>query len=293
VFSIPSITDDQLQEMWRACGEVSTEPDASRACLRLAERLSAILGAPAVVFRREVSRWKLLGETSPVAPGRTPPAEGDLDRALTPLEGSYSLVTTTGGSTWTTVSLDEDVRSQSVLLLPGDWTTGTPAQWLPRFASTASMAIRLAAARQVSRSNELLAVTAHAFARKLTQLSGDRTLYQCIVDTAAQMTNARLAGLSMYQPHEGALAMAATYGYSSDSVGHVRIVPGSGIIGGVFASKKPLLVRDTAQVPGLTPRSRRYRTGSFMAVPIIASDSALGVVTLAYHNPVPFSCLTH
>jgi hypothetical protein len=30
------------------------------------------------------------------------------------------------------------------------------------------------------------------------------------VDTAAQMTDARLAGLSMYQPQEGALAMAAT-----------------------------------------------------------------------------------
>src|SRR6185503_9777581 len=84
-----------------------------------------------------------------------------------------------------------------------------------------------------------------------------------------------------YQPQEGALAMAATYGYPPESVGHVRIVPGSGIIGGVFASKKPLLVRDTARVPGLTPRSRRYRTGSFMAVPIIANDAALGVVTLA------------
>ena len=115
-------------------------------------------------------------------------------------------------------------------------------------------------------------------------MSGDRTLHQCIVDTAAQMTDARLAGLSMYQAQEGALAVSATYGYPSESVGHVRIVPGSGIIGGVFASKKPLLVRDTAQVPGLTPRSRRYQTGSFMAVPIIANDSALGVVTLADRN---------
>jgi diguanylate cyclase (GGDEF)-like protein len=281
LFSTPSMTGEQLQEMWRACSEVSTEPDASHACRRLAERLTEILKAPAVVFRRDVSRWKLLGESSPVVPGRTAPAGTELDLALTPLDGSYTIVQSAGGSTWTAVSLDEDLRSQSVLLLPGDWTSGGPAEWLPRFASTASIAIRLAAARQVSRSNELLAATAHAFARKLTQLSGDRTLYQCIVDTAAQMTNARLAGLSMYQPHEGALAMAATHGYPSESVGHVRIVPGSGIIGGVFATKKPLLVRDTAQVPGLTPRSRRYRTGSFMAIPIIANDTALGVVTLA------------
>jgi hypothetical protein len=51
-------------------------------------------------------------------------------------------------------------RSQSVLLLPGDWTSSGSTDWLPRFASTASIAIRLAAARQVSRSTELLAATA-------------------------------------------------------------------------------------------------------------------------------------
>jgi hypothetical protein len=179
------MTDEQLQEMWRACSEVSSEPDASHACRRLAQRLTEILRAPAVVFRRDVSRWKLLGETSP-APDRTAPSGAELDRALTPPDGCHALVKSADGSTWTAMSLDEDLRSQSVLLLPGDWTTGGSTDWLPRFASTASIAIRLAAARQVSRSNELLAATAHAFARKLTQLSGDRTLYQCIVDTAAQ-----------------------------------------------------------------------------------------------------------
>jgi hypothetical protein len=178
VFSIPSMTDEQLQEMWRACSEVSTEPDASHACRRLAERLTEILNAPAVVFRRDVSRWKVLGETVLAMPGRIVPAGAELDHALTPLDRSYSVVKSAAGSTWTAVSLDEDLRSQSVLLLPGDWTVGDPARWLPRFASTASMAIRVATARHVSRSNELLAATAHAFARKLTQLSGDRTLYQ-------------------------------------------------------------------------------------------------------------------
>ena len=281
MFSTPSVSDEQLQAIWRACSEVSTQPDARQACRRLAERLTSILTAPAVIFRRDVSPWKLLGGTSMVTPGPAAPDVRELDQVLPVFGNGYRTIETGGGSTWTAIPLDEDLPSQSLLLLPGDWTTGKPAEWLPRFASTASIAIRLAAARQVSRSNELLAATAHAFARKLTQLSGDRTLHQCIVDTAAQMTDARLAGLSMYQPDEGALAVAATHGYPAESVGHVRIVPGSGIIGGVFSSKKPLLVRDTARIPGLTPRSRRYQTGSFMAVPIIANDSALGVVTLA------------
>jgi diguanylate cyclase (GGDEF)-like protein len=114
-------------------------------------------------------------------------------------------------------------------------------------------------------------------------LSGEREIHQFIVDATARAVNARLAGLSVYQPKEAAITVAATYGYPSESVGHVRIAPGSGIIGGVFSSKKPLLVRDTARVPGLTPRSQRYQTASFMALPVVAGSEVLGVLTLADH----------
>ena len=97
MYSTPSLTGEQLQEMWRACSDVSGEPDASHACRRLAERLTDILAAPTVVFRRDVSRWKLLGETSPMVPGKTAPAGEELDRALTPLDGTYALVRSAGG----------------------------------------------------------------------------------------------------------------------------------------------------------------------------------------------------
>ena len=36
-------------------------------------------------------------------------------------------------------------------------------------------------------------------------------------------------------------------------------------------------------MPGLTPRSQRYQTASFMALPVIAGSEVLGVVTLADH----------
>jgi diguanylate cyclase (GGDEF)-like protein len=42
-------------------------------------------------------------------------------------------------------------------------------------------------------------------------------------------------------------------------------------------------VRDTTRIPGLTPRSQRYRTASFMALPVVSGSEALGVVTLADH----------
>ena len=203
MFSTPSVTDDQLQAIWRACSEVATQPDARQACRRLAERLSEILHAPALVFRRDVSPWKVVSPPGTFAFDMTAPAVGELDQVLPFFDGAYKTIQLPGGAPWTAVPLDEDLPSQSLLLLPGDWTDGRPAAWLPRFAATASIAIRLAAARNASRSNELLAATAHAFAQKLTRLSGDRTLHQCIVDTAAQMTDARLAGLSMYQAAGG------------------------------------------------------------------------------------------
>ena len=281
MFSTASLTDEQLQAMWHACSEISSQPDARQASRRLSERLSEILAAPTVVFRRDVSPWKLFGASGALADGLPAPTAAQLDQLVPFVDASYQTISGPGNACWTPVPLDEELPSQSLLMLPGDWRTGQAAEWLPRFARTASMALRLAAAREASRSSETLAAVTHAFAKKLTQLTGGQLLYQCIIDTAARLTDARLGGLSVYKPQEGTISVAATHGYPSETVGHVRIVPGSGIIGGVFSSKKPLLVRDTARVPGLTPRSRRYQTGSFMAVPILANEDALGVVTLA------------
>jgi diguanylate cyclase (GGDEF)-like protein len=283
VFSTGGVTDEQLHAMWYACSEISSQPDPQEACRRLSERLSQIIQAPAAVFRRDVSPWKLVAGSQPdlEGPFAADSIAAELDRLVAVPDVGQLPAGLRGEARWTPVPLEDEPSSQSMLVLPGDWRSGPAAQWLPRFARTASMALRLAATRQAARKGEGLAAVAYSFARRLGQISGDRALHQFIVDAAARTANARLAGLSVYHAKEGAITVAATYGYSSESVGHVRIVPGSGIIGGVFSSKKPLLVRDTSRVPGLTPHSQRYQTPSFMAIPIVAGDDALGVVTLA------------
>jgi diguanylate cyclase (GGDEF)-like protein len=284
VFSTAGVTDEQLHAMWYACSEISSQPDARQACRRLSERLSQIISAPTAIFRRDVSPWKLVA-SSPAPDGSNAvvaaPAAAQLENLVPAPDACYLPIGGRDNPHWTPVPLDEEVPAQSLLLLPGDWRIGPAAQWLPRFARTASMALRLSAARQAARKGEGLAAVAYSFARKLGQISGDRVLHQFIVDAAAKTANARLGALSVYHAKEGSITVSATYGYPSETVGHVRIVPGSGIIGGVFSSKKPLLVRDTTRVPGLTSRSQRYQTASFMAIPIVAGEDALGVVTLA------------
>ena len=285
VFSTTGVTQDQLHAMWSACSEIASEPDTRSAYQHLSERLSKIIAAPAVVFRRDVSPWRLVGRAAVNRDADAGPSTPAASAALEPLvpvsDARYLPITGPDNTQWTPVPLDEALPSQALLLLPGDWHQGPTAPWLPRFARTISLALRLVSARQSARRSDGLLAEAHAFARKLGQITGDRALHQFIIDETAKAAGARLGGLAVYEPKEAAITVSATYGYPSEAVGHVRIVPGAGIVGGVFSSRKPLLVRDTTRVPGLTGRSRRYQTASFMAIPIVAGEDTLGVITLA------------
>jgi diguanylate cyclase (GGDEF)-like protein len=65
-------------------------------------------------------------------------------------------------------------------------------------------------------------------------------------------------------------------------VDYVRIRPGEGIAGGVFASGKPMVVEDIAGEPELRAHMRsRYRTGSFASVPVRVADRIMGVINVA------------
>jgi diguanylate cyclase (GGDEF)-like protein len=53
-----------------------------------------------------------------------------------------------------------------------------------------------------------------------------------------------------------------------------------GVIGSVYRDRSSLHVTDVAAAPGLGRRRPRYRTGSFVALPITAGEETLGVVCL-------------
>jgi diguanylate cyclase (GGDEF)-like protein len=278
LFSSAGVTDDQLHAMWQVCSDIAAEPDTRRACRRLADEVTRIIAAPALVFRRDVSPWKAIGASSAAA---HPPLAPQLD-ALTLWTGPTPVpIAGSDDACWTPVPLGDDAPSQALLLLPGDWQSGHVSAWLPRFAATASLALRLVSARASARRGQALAGMAYAFARKAGQVTTLRPVHQLIVETAARSADARLVSLTVQRPHETMLTVAATHGYPREAVGDVRISPGTGVVGGVFVSKRPLLVRDTSRVPGFTSPSTRYRTTSFMALPIVAGREALGVLTLA------------
>ena len=120
----------------------------------------------------------------------------------------------------------------------------------------------------------------YAFSRRLAQVNELAPLLRLVLDSIAERVGAQQAAIALYDDSLGRLTIAATRGYPAVLVEDLRIPPGTGVIGEVFVSRKPRLVVDAAREMGAQPRRRRYRTGSFMALPLFTEAHGLGVVTL-------------
>ncbi|MGE3842096.1 MAG: diguanylate cyclase [Vicinamibacterales bacterium] len=132
---------------------------------------------------------------------------------------------------------------------------------------------------QLARAEHII-TAAFAFSRGLTKVGGGLPLLHFIIETMADASRAEVGSLAVLDPDEGQLRIAVTHGYPSLLVEHVRLGPGEGILGRVLETRRPLLVRDIEDVPGLTARSR-YRTRSCVAVPLLAGSTPIGVVAFA------------
>jgi diguanylate cyclase (GGDEF)-like protein len=121
----------------------------------------------------------------------------------------------------------------------------------------------------------------YAFSRRIGQLTETGPLSRLILETIANRVDAQQAALALFDDAAGRLAIVATHGYPSVLVEDLRIAPGSGVIGEVFSSRQPLLISDAERERQSQPRRRRYRTGSFMALPLYTDSLGLGVLTFA------------
>jgi GAF domain-containing protein len=131
-------------------------------------------------------------------------------------------------------------------------------------------------------------VATHRLTRVLGRIEGLREVCTLVVRHVARCIGARFVAFAV-PVDEDKLAIVATYGYPTALVRMIRIVPGTGVIGSVYATGMPLLVKDVTEVQGFQRRPR-YRTNSFMAAPISSGREVLGVVCVADRlDDQPFS----
>ncbi len=238
----------------------------------LASAVSALLQAPSVLMLREDGAWRVEAsaggadlEPDPVSLAAM--LGGDLSQPFIAVES------TPGGRPWVCVPLTVDPTRSRVLLI------ASAARAVGSAAAELTFAPLLAGARAASRAASRIMRRAYRFSRALGVGLSRQEQYQLIVDSLAGAARARIGALALKDPASAFLSVVATSGYPAALVTDLQIAPGVGIIGGTYVSGRPVVVSDVATL-GRPPRPR-YRTASFIAVPLRARREVLGVACLA------------
>jgi diguanylate cyclase (GGDEF)-like protein len=172
---------------------------------------------------------------------------------------------------WTLVGLAATPSTPVILLLEGDWTGSA--------SELARLARDLSGTTRGGRAPWALDAATRRLTRTLADTSGLVAVGEAVLHFVVQAVPSRIASLAV-TTGDGELSIVATLGYPHALVEHLRIASGAGVIGGVHQTRAPLVVADVSASPGLDRQRSRYRTNSFVAIPIIAGSETLGVVSL-------------
>ena len=265
------LTADARRALRNLAASLADAPRLRAAADTLAQGAARVLHVSAAVERRGpegVAVFAGIPAAGAGAPARVPSWEDpdDLDTAL--LAQQEFPLGTHGGAEW-------------VLVLTGRWDEPRAQAFFVEFARLAAVALKAPALREVAARSDNVIASAYMFTRRLSRLHGSDPLPQFIVDGLAMAARADLASLATWDADAAHLRIVATHGYPAVLVEHVRVPPGQGVLGRVFEARSPMLVTNLDQVPGLHSRRPRYRTPSFLAVPLLADGDVLGVVCLA------------
>jgi diguanylate cyclase (GGDEF)-like protein len=226
----------------------------SSACARIVEELGRTMQLPCAILGRSGQSWEVVARS---------PGELDVrdDRA-----GSIEVPLGVAGGV------------ERVLLFVGQDGVPVPDKGrrdvLQKTLGDALMLVAMRAEVARSRRNDL---HCYRFAAELLRSRGRTHLYRFIVERMAEAVRAHTASLSLYVPSEIALSVVATYGYPAVLVDHVRVSPGEGVLGRVFATRRAeCATMPSSSTPSI--RQRRYRGDSYMAVPLRSGSTVLGVV---------------
>lgn len=164
------------------------------------------------------------------------------------------------------------------LAIEGDWSYVRDA--LMAGAAILALALQVVRERATTTETARLLVDGYAKIRRLSRWRTQEDLARQVVSDIAELLGAERVSLALYRDDEECLRVVATEGFLLDVVKDVRIVPGEWVIGHVYASRRPVFVRDVSRLSAFSSNPTRYRTLSFAAVPMLAGSQAVGVITV-------------
>jgi diguanylate cyclase (GGDEF)-like protein len=124
-----------------------------------------------------------------------------------------------------------------------------------------------------------LLVDVYKLARRIGRSGAIDAVCQHVVEQAARTVAAERVSIALYRADEHQLVLTAACGYALTDLDDVRIQPGEWVMGHVFACRRAVVVRDVRRLRAVSEVTRRYRSVSFAAVPIVAEGCVLGVLS--------------
>ena len=109
-----------------------------------------------------------------------------------------------------------------------------------------------------------------------------RDLYQQILEMSTELLTATSGSLMLLHETEGTLKIEAAKGMTASLAKTMSVAYGEGIAGQVAKSGFPMLVNDIERDTRVATRNRpRFKTKSFISLPLEANDRLIGVLNLA------------
>jgi diguanylate cyclase (GGDEF)-like protein len=270
--AVGRVTPTQIQELMQlhldVCSRAARAGDEILG--RFVRELRKILGVEVAIAEEHRNGWMLRGEGTPPSPA--PPDGQEIFVRVAAERGvMHAALWASEGRVWTVAGVG--ARPGAVLLLQGDWTRSVGA--LSLLAGDLALLWSLCTTTAQSRSRLLV----HRLARSVAWPAKMDALGEVIITSMARAVNASIGSLAAPVETGAELSIIATYGYRRELVEHLRLRPGAGILGSVFQSGRLMLVQSGDEFAH-SPGRARYRTKSFVVVPILLGRQAIAVASV-------------
>lgn len=167
---------------------------------------------------------------------------------------------------------------------PRDWTTDEVrlVEAVARELRVAMETARLFQARE-GENARLLAL--QRAATTLAAFTDTHEVFELILRSVVQLLGEGSASLYTWDEEAGILRLAENINVTGNVVGGRALRPGEGIIGRAFVTREPVIVNDYQNWEGRTAVGEAKGLRASLAVPLVRSGRALGVLSIRSYDP--------
>lgn len=286
-------TDCDESDRLRLVGELASELDragtAADTMALLAESIGLVFDLPGVAhIRPAAGNWQL----QPLWGIEFEPSDLPANKAL-PLISSHKplqlppgdlagLIPAAAGSRGAVIPLRARDRSLGALVLMGERFSLADLLLQDLLAGRGALRIALLEREQELIDRSLRTEQMFEIFNQLALIDDVTELSREFLDQAAGLVAARSGSLMLLDSRRDLLSIVAVRGMNPTVARNLTVRMGSGIAGQVAQSGNPLLVSDILADPRfVVGRRPRFKTGSFVSVPLCWKGETLGVLNLS------------